>query len=117
MCCICLFWYLVLPAPEWNPPVHLMRNTFLCIFLLLPFLLSDLVIAIERPKSTMNALSVCGSSGIVAAFMGFVVFFVATALVRICRERREEGRGCAWLYGVGIVTFLLPLAVWILLAG
>ncbi len=65
----------------------------------------------------MNVLYACGFSGIVAAVMGFAVFLVVTALATMCRERREEGEGCAWLYGVGMVASLVPLALWVLLAG
>lgn len=117
MCCICLFGYFVLPALGWKPPAHLMRNTFLCIFFLLPFLLSGIAIIVERPTHTTNVLYACGSSGIVAALMGFAVVLVAAALTMICRERWEEGRGCAWLYGLGIVAFLLPLLFWVVLGG
>lgn len=112
MCCIYLVGYLILPALRWKPPVHLVRNTFLCIFLLLPFLLSGIAIAIGRHTST---LYVCGSSGIVAAVMGFAIFLVATALAMICRERREEERGCTGLYAIGLVALLLPLVFWALL--
>lgn len=106
MCGIILLWYGALPALGWNPPPTLLRNSLLCIFLLLPIPFSGFLLAVAR---VADVHYIYGFSGIEAAAEGLLVFLILAALVQASRTRVEEGREGKGLLVVGAVVFLVGL--------